>query len=103
MKVLRVNQNTRIWCATGVTRRDILELIVELAKRNNKKLIPLNFERDEDKCDVLSVTNSSAGNKDIWIIDSGCAQHISSEKKMFSSYILVQERVVFMGNFATSR
>ena len=45
---------------------------------------------DEDKCDVLSVTDGSVDNKDRWIIDSGCSQHISSNRKMFSSYTLVQ-------------
>jgi len=33
--------------------------------------------------------------------DSGCSQHISSNRKMFSSYTLVQGREVFMRNFAT--
>ena len=41
--VPRVTQNKRIWCATDVTRRGILDMIVGLAKRNNKKLIPLNW------------------------------------------------------------
>ena len=43
------------------------------------------------------------GNKDRWVIDSGCSQHISSNRKMFSSYTSVQEGEVFMGNFATSK
>ena len=40
-------------------------------------------EGDEDKCDVLSVTDKSVGNKNRWIIDSGCSQNISSDRKMF--------------------
>ena len=43
MKVPRVMQNTRIWCATSVTRRDALELIVGLERRNNKMLMSLNW------------------------------------------------------------
>ena len=43
-------------------------------------------EGDEEQCDVLSVTDSPVSNKDRWIIDSGCSQHISSNKKIFSSY-----------------
>ena len=39
---------------------------------------------DEEQCDILSVTNKSVGNKDKWIIDSGCSQHISFNLKMFS-------------------
>ena len=52
--------------------------VAELAKRN------------EDKCDVLSVTNCLVSNKDRWIINFGCSQYISSNRKMFSSYTLVR-------------
>ena len=41
-KVSRVTKNTRIWSATGCTRRGALELIVGLAKRN-KMLMSLNW------------------------------------------------------------
>ena len=58
---------------------------------------------DEEQCDILSVTDKLVGNKDRWIIDSGCSQHISSNRKMFSSYTSVQEGEVFMGNSATSK
>ena len=34
-------------------------------------------ERDEEQCDILSVTDIPVGNKDRWVIDSGCSQHIS--------------------------
>ena len=34
------------------------------------------IKEDEDKCDVLSITDRSAGKKDRWIIDFGCS-HIS--------------------------
>ena len=34
------------------------------------------IEKDEDKCDILSVTDRSVGNKNRWIIDSECSQHI---------------------------
>jgi len=60
-------------------------------------------EGDEEQCNVLSVTDRSVGNKDRWVIDSGCSQHISSNRKMFSSYTSVQGREVLMGNFATSK
>jgi len=43
-------------------------------------------EGDEEQCDVLSVTDRPVGNKNRWVIDSGCSQHISSNKEMFSSY-----------------
>jgi len=43
MKVSRVTQNTRIGCATGVRRRGPFELIVGVARRNNKMLISLNW------------------------------------------------------------
>jgi len=63
MKVSRVTQNTRIWCATGIIRRGTIELIV----RDSKKQLDANVaelaERDEDKCDVLSVIDKSIGNK----------------------------------------
>ena len=58
---------------------------------------------DEEQCDVLSVTVRSVGNKDRWIINSGCSQHISPNMKIFSSYTSVQEGEVFMGNSATSK
>jgi len=57
---------------------------------------------DEDKCDVLSVTDRSIGNKDRWIIDSECSQHISSNRTI-SSYTSVQGGKTFMGNSATSK
>jgi len=43
------------------------------------------------------------GNKDRWLIDYECSQHISSNRKMFSSYTLVQGEEVFIGNSATSK
>jgi len=64
MKVPRITQNTRIWCAIGVTRKGTLELIVELERRNNQISVVELAERDEEKCDVLSVTNSLVSNKD---------------------------------------
>ena len=42
-------------------------------------------EGDEEQCDVLSVIDRPVGNKDMWVIDSGCSQHISSNRKNFSS------------------
>ena len=39
--------------------------------------------RNEEKCDVLSATDRSIGNKDRWIIDFRCL-YISSNRKMFS-------------------
>ena len=55
-------------------------------------------EGDEKQCNVLSVTDRSVGNKDRWVIDSGCSQYISSNRKMFSSYTSVQGGEVFMAN-----
>jgi len=43
IEVPRVTQNTRIWCATSVTRIDILELIVGLTRKNNHMLMSLNW------------------------------------------------------------
>ena len=60
-------------------------------------------EGDEDKCDVLSVTDSLIGNKDRWVIDSDCSQQISSDRKIFSSYTSVQRGVIFMRNSVTSK
>jgi len=37
------NPKHKIWCATIVIRRDTLELIVRLARRNNKMLMSLNW------------------------------------------------------------
>ena len=45
---------------------------------------------DENKCDVLSVTDRSVSNKNRWIIDSRYLQHASSNRKMFFSYTSVQ-------------
>ena len=61
------------------------------------------IEEDEKQCDVLSITDQSVGNKDRWIINSECSQHISSNRKMFSSYTSVQGGEVFMRNSATSK
>ena len=58
-------------------------------------------EEEEDKCDVLSVTDRSADKKDRWIIDSGCSHNINSNRKMFSLYTSVQEGKIFMENSAT--
>jgi len=58
---------------------------------------------DDEQCDVLSVTYKSIGYKDRWVIDSKCSQRISSNRKIFSSYISVQGGEVFMRNSATSK
>jgi len=58
---------------------------------------------DKEQCNILSVTDRSVGNKGRWIIDSGCSQHISSNKKMFSSYTLVQGGEAFIGNSVISK
>ena len=60
-------------------------------------------ERDEEKCDILYITDRSADNKDRWIIDFGCSQHISSNRKMFLLYTSIQEGEVFMGNSTVSK
>ena len=57
-----------------ITRPNVTELIGE----------------DEEQCDILFITDRSVGNKDRWIIDSEYSQHISSNRKMFSSYTSVQ-------------
>ena len=61
------------------------------------------IEGDEKQCDVLSVIDRPVGNKDRWVIYPECSQHISSDRKMFSSYTSVQGREVFMRNSATSK
>ena len=61
------------------------------------------IREDEDKCDVLFVTDRSVGNKERWIIDSRCSQHISSNRNMFSSYASVQGGEIFMRNSATNK
>ena len=58
---------------------------------------------DEEQCNILSVTDISIGNKDRWVMNSGCSQHISSNRKMLSSYTSVQGGEVFMGNSTTSK
>ena len=55
-------------------------------------------EGDEEKYDILSVTNRPIVIKDRWIIDSECSHHISSNRKIFFSYTSIQEREVFMRN-----
>ena len=103
MKVSRVIQNIRICCATGVIRKGMLELSVGLKRRNNQMPMSLNWLKGMKISNVLYVTDRSVGNKDRWIIDSGCSQHISSNRKMFSLYTSVQGREVFMGNSTTSK
>jgi len=41
-------------------------------KQQDANVIKLS-EEDENKCDVLFVTDGSVGNKDILIIDYGCS------------------------------
>jgi len=38
-------------------------------------------EGDEENCDFLSIIDRSCGNKDIWITNSECSHHISSNRK----------------------
>ena len=61
------------------------------------------MEKKEEQYDILSVTDRSVGNKNRWVIDSECSQHIVSNMKMFSSYTSVQEGQVFMENSTTSK
>ena len=49
-------------------------------------------KKDEEQYDVLSSTDRSVGNRDRWVIDSECSQHISFNRKMFSLYTSVQGR-----------
>ena len=49
MKFSKVTQNKRIWCATGVTRRGTLELIVRLVRRKNQMLMSLNWLEGMEK------------------------------------------------------
>ena len=60
-------------------------------------------EEDEEQCGVLSVTDKSVSNKNRGVINSECSQHISSNRKMFSSDTSVKGGEVFMGNSATSK
>jgi len=57
---------------------------------------------DEEKRDILFVTDRLVSNKDIWIIDLE-VQHISPGRKMFSSHTSVQGGEVFIGNSTTSK
>ena len=67
-------------------------------------LISMNLvEGDEEQCNILSVTDRPVDNKDRWVINSRCSQHINSNRKMFSSYTSDQGGEVFMGNFTTSK
>jgi len=50
-----------------------------------------------------SATFKSISNKDRWVIDSECSQHISSNRKMFFLYTLIQRGEVFMKNSATGK
>ena len=45
-------------------------------KQPDTNIIEL-VEEDEEQCDILSVTNRPVSNKDRWVINSGCSQHIS--------------------------
>ena len=37
-----------------------------------------------------------------WYVDIGATRHVCSDKSIFSSYIVLRGRKLFMGNFATS-
>jgi len=60
-------------------------------------------EGDEKHCDVLSVIDRPVGNKNMWVIDFGCSQHISSNRKIFSSYISVQVEKSSWGSLLQAR
>ena len=69
----------------------ILELIVDFERKKQPDAnVTELIGEDEDKRDVLSVTDKSVGNKNKWIINSGCSQHINFDRKTFSSYNSVQ-------------
>ena len=80
---------------------------LEVSLDSKKKQLDANVveltERDENKCDVLSVTDRSVDNKDRYIMDSECSQHISSSRKIFSSYTSIHGGEIFMGNSAMAR
>ena len=91
-------------CATSVIRRGILELIVGLTKRNNKKLIPLNWMKGI-KINVIKISvtfyllqtvRSVTKINGLLILDI----HIKSVPIERCS---LQGRVVFMGNSATNK
>ena len=65
-------------------------------KQSDANVIEL-VERGKEQCDVLFVTDRPVGNKDRWVINSRCLQHISSNGKMFYSYTSVQGGEVFIG------
>ena len=86
IEVSRVTQNIRIWCATGFTKKGTFR--VDCWTRKKKQLdtsVVEQTEGNEEQCDVLSVTDRPVSNTDRWVIDSGCSQHISSNRKMFFS------------------
>ena len=74
-----------------------------LQKKKQPDVNVAKLTEEEDKCDVLSVTDRSADKKDRWIIDSGCSHNINSNRKMFSLYTSVQEGEIFMKNSATRK
>jgi len=92
IEVSRVTQNTRIWYATGVTRMRHIRADCWTRKKKQEANTTELAEKDENKCDVLFITDTLVNNKDRWIIDSGCSHHISSNRKIFSSYTSVQKR-----------
>ena len=87
MKVSRVTQNTRTWRATIVTRRghNRSECWFRKKKQPNANVIEL-VEGDKKQCVVLSVTDRPVGNKDRWVIDSRCSQHIVGPKAFHPSF-----------------
>jgi len=71
-------------------------------KQPDANIIEL-VEGGEEECDILSVTDKPAGSENRWVIDSRCSKHISSNRKIFFSYISVQRGEVFIGNSSTSK
>jgi len=82
------SKHKNLTCNYCYKKGHIRSMLASKEKQPNANITEL-VEGDEEQCDILSVTDRPAGNKDRWVIDSRCSQHISSNRKMFSSYTSV--------------
>ncbi|KAL0419207.1 UNVERIFIED_CONTAM: hypothetical protein Sradi_1334200 [Sesamum radiatum] len=76
-----------------------------LSKKNQAhisevKSVPIDL--GELNLSVLVFEANLVDNPREWWIDTGTTRHIYSDKEMFSTYILINRRTLFMGNSTTS-
>ena len=100
MKVSRITQNKKNLMCNYCHKKGHIryECWFRKKKQSDANITEL-VERDKEQCDVLSVTDKLIGNKNRWVVDSGYSQHISSNRKMFSSYTSVQRGRSLYGKF----